>query len=141
MILASVVSSPTLVTLNLKVLGPLTVEPITASPILLFTGRLSPVIIASLIDASPSMITPSEASLSPGLTKTTSSISSSSMLMVFSSPSLITVTSSTFRLCNLSTASLVLAFAFASISLPNKTKVIITADDSKYRCGLSMNIL
>ena len=62
-----------LVTCTLIVPRVLVVPPITSSPIVLFTGKDSPVIIDSSIDELPFMITPSLGTDSPGLMMTISS--------------------------------------------------------------------
>ena len=62
-----------LVTCTLIVPKVLMVPPITSSPIVLFTGKDSPVIIDSSIDELPFMITPSLGTDSPGLMMTISS--------------------------------------------------------------------
>ena len=70
---ASAVSSPILVALNLTDPEVLIEPPITLSPALLATGRDSPVTRDSSIAVSPSTISPSTGTLSPGRNTTISS--------------------------------------------------------------------
>jgi hypothetical protein len=87
MMVASAVSLPTLVALNLKLPVLFRVPPITSSPTCFSTGMDSPVIIDSSTALAPAITLPSTAIFSPGRTTTTSSTTTSSTGILRSDPS------------------------------------------------------
>ncbi|MPM24288.1 hypothetical protein SDC9_70769 [bioreactor metagenome] len=138
---ASAVSLPIFVALNLKAPNLLIVAPTTESPIFLSTGRLSPVSIDSSIVELPSTITPSTGTFSPGLTRRTSPTTTSSIGISNSCSS--RTTRAVFACNPISDlmAAEVWPLALASNSLPRIIRVISTAELSKYRSALPVNIL
>ena len=130
-ILLSIVSAPTDVARNLSVPSPFTVPPITRSPTVLSTGKLSPVSILSCTALSPSMTSPSQQKLSPALTSTMSPATTSCASTLTNSPPLSTVASFGASMVNLEIASPVLASARCSRYFPSEISASITAADSK----------
>ena len=133
MICDRVVSSPTLVALNLIKPVLFILAPITLSPIFFSTGILSPVIMDSSIEVLPSTISPSTGRLCPGLTiiispTLTSSTGTSSISPFFSTKAILGA-----KFMSFSIASEVLPLALPSKNLPKVIKVRITPADSKYR--------
>ncbi len=87
MIWASAVSLPTLVAMNRSDPEPFTVPPMTSSPSLLLTGKLSPVTMLSSMALSPSATRPSTGTFSPGRRSSTSFTCTCSTGTVRTSPS------------------------------------------------------
>jgi hypothetical protein len=129
----NIVSAPVRVTCMMKLPVPLTVPPITASPLRFSTGIASPLIIDSSIELWPSTISPSTGSFSPGLTRsrspgwsassdTSSSLPSRAIRFAFGGAS-----SSSARI-----APEVRLLALSSSTWPSSTSVVMTAAASKY---------
>ncbi len=111
------------------------VAPMTSSPSAFDTGMLSPVIIDSSTEDRPRVTTPSRGILSPGLTRMTSPALTSSTGTEIHSPS-----RRTEAVCGWSPASIRMAadirpLARASSERPKRTRVMMTADVSKYTSG------
>jgi len=109
----------------------LMVPPVTRSPAPLSTGTLSPVIMLSSTDETPSTITPSTGTRPPGLTITISPGATSAAGTSISAPSRTMIAVSGCRFMSFLIASEVLPLARASKYLPRSTSVMTTADASK----------
>ncbi len=132
MICASIVSCPTLVARNRKLPDRLSDPPITSSSAVLSTGILSPVTSDSSTVERPSTTTPSTGIRSPGRITTMSPGSTCSGGTETTVPSR-SIRASAGRSCmSARTAADVRFFARASSIRPNNTRVIITAEVSKY---------
>ena len=132
-IFAIVVSCPTCVALALTNPAPFTDAEISLSPSFFSTGMLSPVTADSSKDDAPSVITPSTATLSPGLTRKISPSFTSSAGISTSSPSRSITTVSGASFISLVIASLVFPLERASRYLPSVISVRMVPADSKYR--------
>ena len=130
-ICANVVSSPTLVAVNLNEPCTLIVAEITSSPIFLFIGMDSPVIADSSTRDEPSIILPSTGILSPGLITITSPLTMSSVAISTSALSLITIALSGDKSMRFFKEALVSPLLLASKYLPSVIRVRIIAEDSK----------
>ena len=131
MIWERVVSSPTLVALNLKEPCLLIVAEITSSPIVLVTGIDSPVIAASSTREDPSIISPSTGILSPGLITIMSPFSISVESISTSLLFLITLALSGAKSIRFFNEALVSPLLLASKYFPSVINVRIIAEDSK----------
>ena len=131
MIWASAVSRPTAVAR--KMIDPvrLSVAPITWSPVVLETGRLSPVSMLSSTVVAPSVTTPSTGSFSPGRTRTRSPAITWSMGMSRSVPSRRTRAVLADSPASAVMAAAVRFFARASIHRPIKMSAMTTREVSK----------
>ena len=132
---ARVDSAPTAVVFNTNKPTPFTAPPVTASPSCLATGRLSPVISDSSTSLLPSNTRPSTGSRSPGRTTTTSPTRTCDAGTSTSAPSRRTRAVSGRSAFRARMASVVWRLARVSIHLPNSTKVMTTAEASKYSAG------
>ena len=126
-------SLPTFVALHFIAPERFIVEAKTLSPSFLSTGRLSPVREDSSTAPSPESTTPSEGTDEPGLKTKISPTFSSPMVIVFSSPSLMTKASFGFMAKRDFRASVVLPLLLASNIFPRVIRVKIVPADSKYR--------
>ena len=120
----STVSCPTFSARTRKTPFLFTVPPTTESPTSLSTGNGSPVIIDSSTEDLPSRTRPSTGTRSPGLIRTTSSTSTSSIGRVISCPSRTTIATFACRSMRLLIALEVLPFAMASSVRPRRMNVI-----------------
>ena len=130
---ANAVSLPTFVALYLNMPNLFMLAPKTLSPIFLSIGMLSPVSIDSSIVVVPSTISPSTGSFSPGFTKITSPTLTSSIEIIFSTPSTIIVAFFGANPISFLIASDVFPLVLASKYFPKVIKVKIVAPDSKYK--------
>ena len=126
-----VVSSATRNALHFKKPRLFIVAPVTLSPTNLSTGMLSPVILDSSTEASPSTTIPSAGMLSPAFTIKTSPTTNSSAGIKISLPSRKTVALLGARSISPRRASAVFPFERASRSFPTVISVSIIAADSK----------
>ena len=126
-------SAPSAVTRTRISPSPLSVPPVTACPTSRAMGRLSPVIADSSMWLRPSVMRPSTGTRWPGRTITTSPTRKALSARSIGCPSTITNADSGRRARRASSAAKVLRLARASSHLPSITKVITTADPSKYR--------
>ncbi|MNI13926.1 hypothetical protein D3C73_671730 [compost metagenome] len=131
------VSLPVLRTLTLILPDRLKVAPMTSSPTCLLTGRLSPVIIDSSTEVSPSIITPSVGIFPPGLTirissTFTYSIATSCSVPFFTIVAVAGCISSSFLIVSA-------AFPLAKVSkyLPRSISDRTSTLQSKYSFGVS----
>ena len=124
---ASAVSLPTLVASNFSRPCLLIVAPMTSSPTILSTGKLSPVIMLSSTAECPSMITPSTGTFSPGRTRTTSPDTTSAMGISTSCPLRTTRAVLACSPINFLIASLVWPLARTSSNLPSTMRVMMAA--------------
>ena len=129
---ASVLSAPSAVVRTSSRPSPLMAPPVTRSPACLATGRLSPVINDSSTALAPSCTTPSTATRSPGRTTTRSPRRTWAMGSSLSTPSRRTRAVSGRSAFSARMASVVCRLARASIHLPSSTRVMTTAEPSKY---------
>ena len=128
-----VVSSPTFSAMNLKEPVVLIDAEITLSPTDFETGIDSPVTADSSREDVPSIIFPSTATASPGLTIMTSPTFTSSIFFWTSSLFSRTVAIFGARSINFDREDLVLFLDFSSRYLPRVIRVKIMAEDSKYK--------
>ena len=134
-ICARAVSWPTAVARNKNAPVPLMVAPMTWSPGALSTGALSPVSMLSSIVDTPSTMIPSTGIFSPGRTRTTSAVRTSSTGMSCSLPSRITRAVFGASPTSSAMAAAVRFLARSSIHRPIRIKAMITREVSKYRCS------
>ena len=130
---ASRVSLPTRSARIRKLPEPFTVPPVTRSPVCFSTGMGSPVTSDSSIELEPSTIKPSVATFSPGRTRTRSPTvrrSRGTSCSLPSSPTTRAVLGASPNSPRM--ALLVWARARSSSTWPSRTRVVITADASKY---------
>ena len=125
--LASAVSLPTLVARNLNAPDVLIVAPMTASPVVLSTGSDSPVTIDSSMLDSPSTITPSTGTFSPGRTRRMSLTMTSSTGISRSTPSRMTRAVLACSPTSFLIASEERPLAFTSSARPSVTSATTTA--------------
>ena len=111
--------------------------PVTRESIVLYTGSGSPVSMASSTCVCPSSNTPSAANRSPGKTTKRSPTSSSSIGISVSPSRVMTRAREGRKACKARMASVVCRLARASSHLPSSTKVITTAEPSKYKCTMA----
>ncbi len=130
------VSAPNAVVRTISRPSAFTAPPVTLSPGLRATGRLSPVINDSSAWLSPSTTSPSTAMRWPGRTTTRSPSCSSLTGSSVSTPPRRTRAVVGRRACSASNAASVRCLARASIHLPKRTRVMTTAALSKYKCGM-----
>ena len=133
---ASVLSAPSAVARTTSSPSAFTEPPVTRSPGWRATGRLSPVIMDSSTWLAPSSTTPSAGTRSPGRTTTSSPRTSCDTGSSTSRPSRRTRATWGRRACSARIASPVCRLARPSSHLPSSTRVITTAEASKYRCGI-----
>ena len=114
----------------------LTAPPVTASPGCLATGRLSPVIRDSSTSLAPSVTVPSTGMRSPGRTTTRSPTLTWASGRSTSPDAVRTRATSGRRALSAWMAAVVCRLARASSHLPSSTRVMMTAEASKYRCGV-----
>ena len=131
----STVSWPTAVTRMSTRPSPLIDPPVNAAPGALATGKGSPVNMDSSTWVCPSTNSPSSGKRSPGRTtiRSPTKISSTGTSTSPSSPSQWALSGR--KACRARIASVVWRLARDSSHLPSITKVMTTADPSKYRCG------
>ena len=132
---ASAVSAPTAVARRTMLPVRLIVAPMTVSPVVLSTGRLSPVSMLSSTAVAPSVTTPSTGTFSPGRTRTRSPTTTCSTGTSTSTPSRSTRAVFGARPTSAVIAAAVCFFAFASIHRPARTSARITSEVSKYTCS------
>ena len=141
MMRASTLWAPTARTRTSTTPSPLSAPPVTPSPGALATGMASPVSMDSSAWVCPLTTVPSAAKRSPGSTRITSPGSSSStgtsVMASRFTPSGIRWATSGRRACSARIASVVWRRARASSHLPSSTRVMTTAEPSKYRCTMS----
>ena len=130
-ILERAVSPPTWVALQRRYPDILIVAAETLSPAHLSTGILSPVSADSFTALSPSVITPSAGTLSPGFTANISPTESCSIGISTSAPPRITVADVGASFMREFSASVVFPLERASSILPTVIRVSIMAADSK----------
>ena len=133
MIWARRVSSPTFTALISNTVFPLIVPPVIISSFDLSTGIGSPVIILSSMTALPSFITPSTGIFSPGLTRRISPALTCSRGISTSFPLVTSLATGGTRFNKALMAELVFPCAFNSRTWPIRTRVIMTAEASKYK--------
>ena len=131
----STVSCPTAVTRISTRPSPLIEPPVKAAPMVLDTGKGSPVSMDSSTWVWPSMSSPSSGKRSPGRTASRSPTRISATGTSTSPSSLIQCALSGRKACRARMASVVWRLARASSHLPNKTSVMTTAEPSKYKWG------
>jgi hypothetical protein len=131
----SVVSAPIRVASTRIRPEPLIAPAVTASPLPFVTGRLSPVIRESSVSVSPSTTTPSTGMRSPGLTSATSPTRTRAIGRIVPTPKRSIRALSGLRAIRARIAAVAPRFARSSSHLPNRTRVMIRAEASKYRCG------
>ena len=129
-------SSPTALVRTSSTPAPFMAPPVTCSPACLLTGRLSPVISDSSTSLAPSSTTPSTGMRAPGRTTTRSPSSTWATGTSCSWPSRRTRADSGRSTCSARMAAAVWRLARASSHLPSKTRVMTTAEASKYRCAM-----
>ena len=129
---ASIVSLPTFVARKRNVPVLLMVAPMTRSPAFLSTGIDSPVTMDSSMLEDPSVIFPSTGIFSPGLTRMMLPTLTFSIGISISSPPRMTRAVLACRCRSFLIASLVCAFALASMYRPRRIRAMMTAAVSKY---------
>ncbi len=135
MIPARVVSSPVPVTSTRSDPDWFTVPPMTSSPSSFWTGRDSPVIMASFTELSPFTTVPSAGTLSPGRTRTTSpSLSASNATSSVSSPSV--TRSAVDGISFASSFSAPLAWEMDRISIQWPRSMMVTSVASSHHSGM-----
>ena len=127
--------APTAVTRSCKDPSPLSVPPRTCRPGVLCTGSGSPVSIDSSTLLSPSISSPSAGMRSPGSTRNRSPGKTSAIGNDCSPSGVSTRAVWGRKACSAPMASSVLRLARASSHLPNNTRVMTTAEPSKYKSG------
>ena len=130
------VSSPTFSALTFKTPFAFIPPLVTAEPVSLKTGMLSPVIADSSTELSPEITIPSTGTRAPGLITTVSPFFSCEDGISFIVPFSSMITVSGTKSIRASIAVVVLLFALVSMYLPSVTNVKIIAADSKYKCAL-----
>ncbi|MDT4848756.1 hypothetical protein FQZ97_828560 [compost metagenome] len=132
----SVDSAPTAVVSTSSRPSAFTAPPVTLSPACLATGRLSPVISDSSTWLDPMVMTPSTGIRSPGRITTVSPTFTCASGTSMSPWGIRTRATSGLRALRAAMAAVVCRLARDSSHLPNSTSVTITAEASKYRCGV-----
>ena len=134
---ASTVCPPTALRRTSTRPSPLMLPACTRAPTVLGTGKDSPVNMDSSACVLPSETSPSAAKRSPALTTTVSPTSSSETGTSTSPSGPIQWARAGRKACRARMAEVVWRLARASSHLPSRTKVITSAEPSKYRCTMA----